>query len=437
MEQALETDASGHQEEVNMAQQATSHYDRSGGVPPRRWPRKHSSYLGGVAFLCVLLLLLMSACSLPFSSPAIEQGTPSISPVVGDTPTAAVSPTAGSTSEAVINYQAVGCPSSVSALKWDSIVGTHNGVDKVQKVTCAPLENGGLAAVVNVRYYANGRLDFYIYDNLLGTPVRRFDVQNLAQGNTEISPEDTVMTAENPDNDPFGVDVFKEYQWNGAGYSQILFPGVFPDMTHYQAEQDQAKVNAQLAQTTATPSSSHSTWQTSAFGVLNRMAQDLFNWASTSDSTVTYNSRDGVYIVQVLNEGVGGGGFIATLFRLDNVVTNIFEVKQVTSLNGTVLMNGPANETQVGSPVHVSGSYNSSGTLLGSAVVYSDTYVKLGGSGSVHGSAQTGYATFAPSASYHLSTGGLQEGLVAFYVTNQNNMSLITGVVLAKVFLAA
>jgi hypothetical protein len=423
-----------------MAQQATSQRDQRSAAR-RRWPWKNPSYRSIVAFFCVIVVLLVSACTVPFASPTVEQGTPSISPVVGDTPTSAVSPTAqATTSEAVINYQAIGCPSSVAALNWNNLVGARSGVDKVQKVTCAPLENGGLAAVVNVRYYANGRLDFYIYDNLFGTPVRRFNVQNLAQGNTEISPEDTVMTAENPNNDPFGVDVFKEYQWNGAGYSQILFPGIFPDMTHYQAEQDQANVNVQLAQTTATPTAQHSTWQTSAFGVVNRMAQDLFDWSTGSgnDSTITYNSRDGIYIVQVLSGLPGGGGFIATLFRLDNVATNIFEVKQVTTLNGTLLtMSSPASGVQVGSPVHTSGAYSSSGTLLGRTVVYSDTYVKLGDSGGVHGSAPTGYATFAPSASFHLSTGGLQEGLVAFYVTNQNNISVINGVVLAKVFLAA
>ena len=429
MKRAFETDAQGHQEVVSMAQQATSRQ--------RRWSGKRSLYLSVIAFLCVMIVLFVSACSLPWASPTVEQGTPVVSPVVGTIPTPAASPTSRPTPQAVINYQAIGCPSSVAAIKWDSVVGTHSGVDKVQKVICAPLENGVMAAVVNVRYYANGRLDFYVYDNLYGTPVRRFSVQNLAQGNTQISPEDTIMTAENPNNDPFGANTFKEYQWNGSGFVQILFPAIYPDMTHYQAEQDQAKVNAQLAQTTATPTSSHNTWQTSAFGVVNRMAQDLFDWSSDSDSAITYNSRAGIYIIQVLNGDTGGGGFIATLFRLDNIATNIFEVKQVTSLNGTALMSGPANATQVGSPVHVSGSYSSTGTLLGRAVVYSDTYIKLGDSGAVHGSASSGYATFAPSASYRLSTGGLQEGLVAFYVTNQNNMALITGVVLAKVFLAA
>jgi len=394
-------------------------------------PRRQRFFIVGLSLLAVLL----SACS--FFPTAQQSGTPVTGPVEGSSPTAASSsPAAQSSPQPTINLQVVSCPASVGAIKWDSVVGTKAGVDKVQKVTCAPLEDGGLAALINVRYYSpNQRLDVSVYDNLFGTPARRFGVQGLIQGNTSISPTETIMTAENPDSNPLGPDTFKEYQWNGSAFAQIFFPGIFPDVTHYQAEQDQANVNALAAQST----SSRNIWQNSAFSVVNRMAQYIFHWppANVKNSVITYSSRANVYLIRADNYGPGGGGFISSLFHLDNVGTNIFEVKQVTSVDGLALLNRPASDTQVSSPIHVSASYRSAGTLLGRAVVLTDTYVTIGDGGALHGSALTGYATFAPVVSYHLSTGGAQEGLVLFYFSNQNNVSLSNQVLVAKLLLVA
>ena len=78
------------------------------------------------------------------------------------------------------------------------MVGTKAGVNKVQKVTCGTFENGVLAALVNVRYYSSDdKMDFYVYDNLSGTPTKRFEVQGLIGGDAQISPTNTIITAEN------------------------------------------------------------------------------------------------------------------------------------------------------------------------------------------------------------------------------------------------
>jgi len=212
-------------------------------------------------------------------------------------------------------------------------------------------------------------------------------------------------------------------------------------MTHYQAEQDQANVNAQLVQTTATPTSNNAVWQNSAFQVVTKMAQDIFHWSSSviKNTVITYNTPSSTFIIQTTNYGPGGGGFIATLFHLDNVVTNIFEVKQVTSVDGTTLLSSPANDqTQpLVSPVKVSASYQAAGTLVARVALYSDTYIVLGDTGSIRGSAPTSYATFTPAVGFHLDARGIQEGLVIFYVSNQNNILASNQVVVAKVFFSA
>ncbi len=386
-----------------------------------------------LALICSLTILL-SACSL-FPAPSqTGAGVDFTTPTVSSTST--VSATPSFKPSPITLLPPVNCPSL--SINWDSLIGTKANVNKAQKVICGNLEgNGALTALVLVRYYTpDATMDFYVYDNLGGTPVQRFVVRGLAQGDAQISPTNTIITAQNADHDPLGANLFKEYQWNGAGFGQIEFPGLFPDMTHYQAEQVQASVNAQLAQATATPTAPHDVWQNSAFPVVGRLAQELFRWPASQEtnSVVTYNSGLGQYVIQATNLGPGGGGFVATLFRLDNVPTNIFEVKQISSIDGTLLLASPAANAQVTSPVKLSGSYQSSGTILGRVVLYNDTYLIMSDTGPIHGSASTGNATFAPSISYHLNASGTQEGLVAFYTTNQNNIALTNQMVMVKVF---
>src|SRR5207248_1272712 len=185
----------------------------------------------------------------------------------------------------------------------------------------------------------------------------------------------------------------------------------FPDATHYQAERAQAAVNAQIARATATPGTGVSAWQTSAFPVVSRLAQQLFHWPSAlvSNSVVTYNSRSGAYIIKATNAGPGGGGFIANLFRLDGVQTNVFEVQQVMSIDGGLLLASPTGGAQLTSPAKVSGSYSSTGTILGRVVLYNDTYVVIGDTGPIHGPAPSGFLSFTTLVNYQLDTPGLQE----------------------------
>jgi len=395
--------------------------------------------LVGLVFLCSMVLLV-SACTL-FPGPSQTGSTdPTNVAQYNTTPTqnSFVSPTTSSSSS--FTFQTAGCPSTLS-LNWDRLIGTKANVTKVWKVYCGTIENGGLVALIDVRYYeADAKIDFYVYDNLLGTPARRFAIQGLVQGDAKISPTNTIITAQNAGNDPIGPNLFKEYQWNGSTYAQILFPGIYPYMTHYQAEQVQATVSTTLAQATTTPKT-QIPWQLSAFPVVSRMAQDIFHWNGSLIKTAIvppYNAQSAIYNIQVTNYGPGGGGFVANLFRLDsNLASNIFEVKQVTSIDGTVLLSSPASGTQVSSPVKVTGSYQSTGTILGQVVLYDDTFVKVGDTGAIHGSAPSGSVTFAPTVSYHLAVRGLQEGLVAFYVTNQNNINASNQVVLVKVLFSA
>lgn len=387
--------------------------------------RLNLSFIAGILSLCCLVMVL-SACTSPFFTPS-ESGS-GTTPVLSVSPAHIMTPTPAAKLP-TITLQVVGCPAL--SINWDSLVGTHANVNKVQKVTCGSLEgNGSLQAVVNVRYYTPGaKLDMYVYDNLSGTPVQRFKVLGLIDGDTNISTTGTITTAEIGPNGIKSVipDLFKEYKWNGSTFTQILFPGIYPDITHYQAEKSQA-----LYASTGGASGNES-WRTSGVLVAEHLAFSIFHWSNVNKAVLKNNLVDPI-IVQVINNGTGGGGFDATLYHLDGVSSNILEITSVTSSNGSVSLNNPASGTQVSSPVNVVGNYAASGSIVGKVVLYDNTYVTVGDSGALH---STGSGSFSVPMHYTLNAHGMQEGVVAFLSTTQNNVAFINQAVMVKVFLSA
>src|SRR5260221_6255217 len=395
----------------------------------QRW--SHNGRLPSIGMLAALMLLLSACNLLGTPSQTGGSGTPVLTSI---TPTQLPSPTPSPTLT-TITLQVVGpCPSNL-ANSWDHVVGTKPGVAKVQKVMCGSLEgSGSLDALVIARYYTpDYKMDFFVYDNLTGTPNRRFAVQGLVQGDAQISAAGTIITSQLISNVAIPPNVCEEYQWNAAtaSFAQMLFPGLYADVTRYQAERAQFVANTYAAQG-KTP------WQDSANSVVNKLASDIFHWTLTTTKTVTFNPPTNTYIVQETNTGPGGGGFVATLFHLDNVTTNIFEISKIAPLDAGTRISSPAPGVQLSSPVSVSGtSYQASGSVLGEVMIYDDTYTIVGNSGAIPSPASGGYVNFTQSVSYHLNAPGLQEGVVAFLGTNQNNTSLSNQVAMVKVFFSA
>lgn len=396
-----------------------------------RQPKRRTSIAAtGIGFLLCCMLLLLSACSL-FPTPSqgdgandFETETPTTAPTLVVSSTPAFKPTP-------ITLQVTNCPAL--SVNWDSLTGTKTNVNKVQQVTCGNLEqNGALTALVVVRYYAqDAKMDCYVYDNLTGAPIKRFSALGLVQGKASISPANTLMIAENASNDPVGPNVFKEYQWNAgsATFQQIMFPGIYPDVTHYQAEQSEA-----LAASTNTIVAGVNAWRLNGGEVVHRLASTLFHWTNVSMQNIAYNNAKAAYIIQITNLGTGGGGFVATLFRLDGNINNVFEVSQLTPLDTGTTVSSPANHTQVGNPVTVNGVSAASGSILGHVVLYDDELTIVGDSGPIHSPSTSGYVDFSQSVHYQLNGSGVQEGVIAFYATNQNNTAFNSQVELLKVF---
>ncbi len=393
-----------------------------------------------IILICGLLIFL-SGCktgkvgiSNPFSVPSKSGGTQIALPTPSPSPTLNVTPL-NTPALQNITLSVVNCPSTLS-INWDGSVGTKAHINKVQTVTCGSLEGyGSLDALVNVRYYTpDAKLDVYVYNNLYGTPFQRFNIPGLLDGDAQISPTGTLTTAEIGPFDAFkgAPDVFKEYQWNGSTFAQIYFPGMYPDMTHYQAEQSQAIVTAELAQGRQTD-----TWRDAYFAVAQNLAVQIFHWTNLSVSKVDYRPGAGIYIAEVSNLGPGGGGFIATFMRLDGVSTNIYEVTKIASLDGYTAITNPAPAAQLSSPINLSGTAQANGSILGRVVVYSDTFVTVGDTGAIQSPVSSGVVSFTALVNYKLNaSSGMQEGAVAFFSTNQNNTSLTNQVTMVKILLA-
>ncbi len=116
--------------------------------------------------------------------------------------------------------------------------------------------NTTLQALVTVRYQGTGQLlDVYVFNDITSpSPSQLFKLQSLYNGDARISAYNTVLTAEVDRYSSINAgktdaemerDLFREFQWSdGAGtLVPVSFPGIFPDLTRYQAEDDQAQVN--------------------------------------------------------------------------------------------------------------------------------------------------------------------------------------------------
>lgn len=402
--------------------------------PRSRWSR-HILF-SGMLLLCCLLIL--SACSKTKvaggnGGPVDDNnGTPlpTVAPTKAVTPTPAYVPP-------VIKLSVVNCPAL--NVNWDAVAGTKANVNKVETVTCGNFLSVGYGALVSVRYYSpDAKLDVYVFSNIYGVPNKLPVAAGLLNGDALISVLGTVATAESGiNNQPPGPrDVFKEYQWTGAGFSQVGFRGMYPDASMYQAMQGQAMVNSDLA-----TGAKGNLWRVHFKDVSEALALKLFHWPSTQIHWIQIHySTTGISSSQVQNLGPGGGGFTVEMYRVFGGASvagyEVMEIMQVTSFDGTVVLNSPAAAQQVASPISVAVTCPGVNGKIGRIVVYDQNYVIIGDSGDINSPAASGAISLTKGVNFKINTkSGFQEGFVVFYWTTQNNTAIFNQAVMAKVVL--
>ncbi|HCJ32760.1 MAG TPA: hypothetical protein DHV65_00445, partial [Ktedonobacter sp.] len=186
-----------------------------------------------------------------------------------------------------------------------------------------------LQAMVTVFHRDSDAQDVYVFDNITNAhPVLLFKLQGLYKGSALISNYSTVMMAEVDRNssinqgksgDQLTQDLFREFKWSArvGTFVQVAFPGIYPDMTRWQAEFDQRNVNA-----------GQDTWKNDAAKVAQSMAVKLLKWSSSSQATIVSGggSQNVDAVVQVKSTSPDHPVINVTLSRLEGDTHNMWVV---------------------------------------------------------------------------------------------------------------
>lgn len=420
--------------------------------PPQRPPtRKRNRWVVIVASVLMLALvvglgILLIPGVMPQTPSPGNKTTPTTAPTAAST-TAPATPTPGpeisptpAPPGVVLGSRA--CPTGIGdPAHWDAIIGTNNGTQHVESVNCANiLDNPSLQTLVLVRHTdANHTLDVYVFNNITSShPTRIFLLQGLIKGNAKISGYNTVMTAEvdvhsslNTDKltSAMTPDLFREFDWSAEQNTlvQTAFPGLFPDLTRYQAEADQAQVNQ-----------GHQPWKMDPQAVAKAMATSFFDWKQSIGTKLLSGGgvQDVAATVQVQEAGAQNQrpGVIMTLSRLEGNTHNLWVVISVDDGSMLTLSNLDARSL-VTSPITLEGTGTPFEAVIGRALVYDHLY-KMVGQAQITGDRGMGEANYMTNVVYNTSfKAGPQEGIVAVYEANGGISEGIHTAVIRKVLL--
>ncbi len=418
-----------------------------GFPPPPRPPRQQRSGFWILISALALMLVLLAGLGI-FFIPALLQrpggqatATPTapvqVTPTTATTPTTPVTtPTAPvvtptPTPGVVLGPQACPAPASNSAY-WNAIIGTIAGKRQVEGISCANiLGQPSLQAVVQVRYIASGVLDVYGFDHISAHPTRIFLLQGLANGDARISGYNTIMTAET-DRNPATPDLFREFQWSASkgGLVQVAFPGIFPDLTRYQAEADQAWVTT-----------GRDSWKKDAKQVALRFVNAFLNWqvpataiivsgGGASDVNATVRVR-----AEIPGTSVAKRPYLTVM--LSRLEGNTHNMWVAIALNqGSTLLTTIQPRSLIASPVKLEGTGSPYEGDIGEAYILDHAYARVG---HAHLTVPPGWGMrngpYSVQVGYELSfTRGPQEGVVEVEQTNPSGLGSFAAV-MVKVLL--
>lgn len=393
-------------------------------LPPRRTPRTPGRrWLVGVS-IAVLVALIVGLSALVVWQLA-TQPTGNVAPIstattvppatTAPSPTALPSPTP---STVVLGPQS--CPAGVAdATHWQPIINTYESGDvaTVGRVECASMLGVPSLQTLVTAQHADKTLDAFVFTNITSAaPGPIFQLKGLLKGDAKISAYSTVMTAEVDQHSSINAgkpltamtpDLFREFAWSSATSTmqQIVFPGIFPDLTRYQAEADQVAVNQ-----------GHHPWKLSATSVASAMVTSVLGWPATTSVSATLlsggGSKDTQASVAVSGTLLGPTTTLtATLARLgDRTQNGIWEVISVTTEG--LAFTSPAPLSQLASPVTVTGTGNAFEGDAGHIWLLDHLYTSIGEAKAV-GAQGMGPTTFTATLSFTSTfAGGAQEGVL-------------------------
>jgi hypothetical protein len=386
-------------------------------------------FTGTSLFVMLFLILTFAACST-----ATDGGTTPTSTMTSDkTPSSTASNSATPNSTPGVSAGAQPCPGDTgNGAHWETIIGSAGGPQQVQSVSCANITGtASLSALVtDHRSNASPTLDVYVFNNITSAaPTKVFQTLGLVKGAAKISNYNTVMTAQADELSALNAgkpeaamttDLFREFKWsaNAGKLQQTVFPGIFPDLTRYQAEVDQASVNA-----------GHQPWKLSATQVANALAVSLLNWSASSPTTLLSGggAHDVSAVVRVRSSLLGSGAILVTLSRLEgNTNGGIWEAIAV-KVDG-MSITSPDPLAILSNPASVKGTGNAFEGVIGHVIVLDHLYHSLGQANAI-GVVGMGQTSFSTSLNYQTTfPAGIQEGVLVLSAPSNANSSIAAAV---------
>ena len=391
----------------------------------KRYASKHTRWLLTGPVLLLLLTLMLCACNLDVGGG--RSGSPTASAQHGNTHTVP-------TPQIQLGRQP--CPDAVQDLAhWKGIVGVDS-TQTVEGVLCGFLMGvPTLQAVVKVRSSSMDRLlDIHVYTAITSTkPTQIFSLRGLLHGDVAVSNYNTLMTAQADPNSSqnkgvplaqLQTDLYREFKWSDSAGTlvQVVFPGIYPDLTRYQAEFEQGQINT---------GQGFQQWRLSAVTTAQYFAEFVLMWDPDAPATVVSGggAHDAMAVILVKNPSAGGETIRVSLSRLElNTNGGIWEVTSIDTPGMSIT--SPQNAQHLSSPVRVTGSTGAFVGKMTTIMVLDHDRTAIG-----HVTLSAGQSGFTTSIPYAASLPGtMQEGIVALYVSPGNGAIAVT--VMVKVLLS-
>ena len=331
-------------------------------------------------------------------------------------------------------------PAILDPAYWTQFVSAPPAIRVADSVSFGPLlGNGSWQAVVVARDILGGGpvyRDVFVFDKITDPhPQLLWHESRLLHGDAKVSGYNTVMTSQVDANSSINKgklegawtnDLFREFKWSSKSgtFVQVVFPGMFPDMTRWQAEESQNAVLADQDSWRLDPVQTTQHWNLIAGTA--KLVQGGGPTDLTAIVNVTYPDKGGpttnIPITQVTLSAWGDTSMASG--RSPQLV--------LTGCSST----RPKADTTISSPVTVTGFGPQFEAVIGAVYIRDHLYngIQVGNNFAMAPDGSSPPSQFSLDVTYTSSmTGIAQEGIVE--LAHSSGASFARGTVMVKVLI--
>jgi hypothetical protein len=323
---------------------------------------------------------------------------------------------------------------------WTQFVSTPSDKRIAESVRFGPLlKNGSWQAVVVARDILSGGpvyRDVFVFDKINDPhPQLVWQINRLLHGDAKVSGYPSLMTSQVDTNSSLNKgklegawtnDLFLEFMWSSKSgtFEQVVFPGMFPDMTRWQAEESQSAVFAGKDAWRLDPVQTTQHW--SLIAGTAKLVSGGGPYDLTAEVNVTYPDKGGpttnIPITKV------------TLSRLGGAVNGVWEINSVSA--DWLFIYTPSSGATISSPVTVTGYGPQFEAVIGTMYILDHLYngIQVGNNFAMAPDGSSPPSKFSLNVPYTSDMKGIaQEGIVQ--LAHSSGASFARGTVMVKVLI--